>query len=39
MKLVHWLFIILAGVGILYVFHMYSAHNGSQILPGLGLGK
>jgi hypothetical protein len=37
MKLIHALFVGAALIGALYVFHMYTAHQGSQILPGVGL--
>jgi hypothetical protein len=38
MKVKHLFFIALAAVGVLYVAHMMSSHQGQQILPGLGLG-
>jgi hypothetical protein len=37
MKLLHVLLIVAAGIGILYVGHMVTAHQGSQILPGIGI--
>lgn len=37
MKLVHIVFIGIAAVGALYLFHMMTSHKGSQILPGIGL--
>lgn len=37
-KLVHILFLLLAVLGGLYVWHMYTMHNTKQILPGLGIG-
>ena len=37
MKVIHFLFIGAAAIGILYVFHMVTAHQGKQILPGLGV--
>ena len=38
LKLSHVLFLVLAAVGVLYVGHMMTAHKGSAILPGLGIG-
>jgi hypothetical protein len=38
MKVWHVVGIGLLLIGALYVFHMMSAHQGSQILPGIGLG-
>lgn len=37
MKLMHVVFLGVALVGALYVVHMMTAHQGSQILPGVGL--
>lgn len=37
MKLLHLGFLVIAAIGALYVFHMVSAHQGSQILPGIGV--
>lgn len=37
MKLIHLGFLAIAAVGALYLFHMVTAHQGSQILPGIGL--
>jgi hypothetical protein len=39
MKLLHVIFIVAAAVGVLYVGHMITSHQGSQILPGVGIGK
>lgn len=38
-KLWHLIVIILFIVGAVYVIHMASNHQGSQILPNLGIGK
>lgn len=37
MKAKHVLFLGLAIVGVLYVAHMLSAHQGQSILPGIGI--
>jgi hypothetical protein len=37
MKLFHLMFLVVAGIGLLYVAHMMTSHKGSQILPGIGL--
>jgi hypothetical protein len=37
MKAKHVLFLTAAIIGILYVAHMLSAHQGQGILPGVGL--
>jgi hypothetical protein len=37
-KVKHVLFIAIAAVGALYVVHMMTSHQGSGILPGIGLG-
>lgn len=37
MKLLHVVFLSVAAVGVLYLFHMMTSHQGSQILPGIGL--
>lgn len=33
----HWVVLIFAIVGIMYVGHMMMNHKGSQILPGVGV--
>lgn len=37
MKVWHFLFVGAALIGTLYVFHMVTAHQGKQILPGIGV--
>ena len=37
MKLIHLGFLVVAAIGGLYLFHMVTSHQGSQILPGIGL--
>lgn len=39
MKVKHVLLLGAAAIGVLYVAHMMSAHQGSGILPGIGLGN
>jgi len=39
MKVKHWLLIVFATIGILYTWHMYSSHNASGILSGIGVNK
>ena len=36
-KVKHVLFLAAAVIGVLYVAHMLSAHQGQSILPGVGL--
>jgi hypothetical protein len=39
MKVKHWLFLILALIGLLFVWHVYSGHGGSSgFKQGLGIG-
>lgn len=35
---IHILFILAALIGLLYVAHMMLNHQGSKILPGVGIG-
>jgi hypothetical protein len=39
MKVFHFLCIGLVLIGGLYVFHMVTQHQGSQILPGIGVNQ
>jgi hypothetical protein len=38
-KVKHLIFLALAVVGVLYVVHMMTNHQGSSILSGIGIGK
>jgi hypothetical protein len=38
MKVMHLFFIAVAAIGVLYILHMMTSHQGQQILPGIGLG-
>jgi hypothetical protein len=36
-KVFHALFLLIFAIGALYLFHMLTAHQGKQILPGIGV--
>jgi hypothetical protein len=38
-KLSHIVILVIFAIGVLYTFHMVTNHQGSKILPSLGLGK
>jgi len=37
MKVKHVLLLLVAAVGVLYVAHMLTSHQGENILPGVGI--
>jgi hypothetical protein len=37
MKVKHVLFLAAAAIGVLYVAHMLTSHQGQSLLPGVGL--
>ena len=39
MKLFHVMFLVAAAIGGLYIFHMVTQHQGSQIQPGVGINQ
>jgi hypothetical protein len=39
MKIKHWIFLILALIGLVFVWHIYSSHGGTAgFKQGLGIG-